>query len=126
MDSSNLSKTYTVKYSPDDLAIMTNDNGSFWQGYLGYPGIAFLLMIGEIEYDRDVSRAMAGINWNTVNKKFKRDYDKAIEYALQWAQERGVERERVVSVVEKIESELAGLGLEKLGKRMRPPTKNQP
>ena len=39
--SSSREKYYTVKY--DRNSIMSNDNGSYWVGYLGYPSIALLM-----------------------------------------------------------------------------------
>ena len=38
--SSNEAKTYTVTFH--DNTYTSNDNASYWQGYLGYPGIAVL------------------------------------------------------------------------------------
>jgi hypothetical protein len=41
--SSSGNKHYDVEYDPKASAIMANDNGSYWNGYLGYPAIAFLM-----------------------------------------------------------------------------------
>ena len=40
--SSDGTKTYHVEWSPDSNQITSNDNASYWQGYLGYPIIAVL------------------------------------------------------------------------------------
>ena len=37
--SSSGNKFYDVSYDRDSNSIMTNDNGSYWKGYLGYPAI---------------------------------------------------------------------------------------
>ncbi len=36
----------------NDQALVTssNDNASYWQGYLGYPGIAVLMLQGKLPY----------------------------------------------------------------------------
>lgn len=47
--SSEGNKKYDVMYSKEENAIMANDNGSYWQSYLGYPAIAFLMLTGRIE-----------------------------------------------------------------------------
>jgi hypothetical protein len=38
--SSDGTKTYHVEWSPDSNQITSNDNASYWQGYMGYPIIA--------------------------------------------------------------------------------------
>jgi len=38
--SSDGTKTYEVETSEDGREISSNDNASYWQGYLGYPAIA--------------------------------------------------------------------------------------
>jgi hypothetical protein len=38
-------KMYLISYNPDTNVIVSDDNGSLNQGYLGYPAIAFLLKI---------------------------------------------------------------------------------
>ena len=40
--SSDAGKTYEVESSADPPEIASNDNASYWQGYLGYPAIAVL------------------------------------------------------------------------------------
>jgi len=51
--SSSGNKFYDITYSAEQKAIMVNDNGSYWNGYLGYPAIAFLLQTGVLEYTED-------------------------------------------------------------------------
>ena len=41
--SSDESKTYEVETSADGREIASNDNASYWQGYVGYPAIAVLI-----------------------------------------------------------------------------------
>jgi hypothetical protein len=72
-----------VKYDPDKRAIMMNDNGCYRNGYLGYPGIAFLMMKGVILYDPEYAFMLKGIPRKDINQKFNNDFDKAIEYILQ-------------------------------------------
>ncbi len=44
--SSDGSKTYEVETSADGREIASNDNASYWQGYVGYPAIAVLIARG--------------------------------------------------------------------------------
>ena len=51
--SSDGSKEYTVIKDGDTYR--ANDNGTYWQGYPGYPVIAALLLDGALPYDADVA-----------------------------------------------------------------------
>lgn len=65
--SSSRTKHYDVTYDVATGAIMANDNGSYWQGYLGYPGVAYLLLSGVIPYDVKLARQLKGFNWKSMN-----------------------------------------------------------
>ena len=71
-------KVYTVETSPDLRTISANDNASFWQGYLGYPGIAVLLVRGFFRLDKAASTALSSIPWKELNRRFKNDYSKTL------------------------------------------------
>src|ERR1700681_3160211 len=62
--SSDGSKTYEVETSEDGREISSNDNASYWQGYLGYPAIAVLAR-GFYRPPANVTDALAGIAWKT-------------------------------------------------------------
>ena len=67
-------KTYAVTFDGKD-AIMSNDNGSFYKGYLGYPSIAFLMLKEILPYDKKIAEALKGVKWKELNEKIK-DYYK--------------------------------------------------
>jgi hypothetical protein len=117
--SSKKDKTYTVEFNGKD-EIMANDNGSYWQGYLGYPSIAFLMQKGVIGYDKKTADSLTDIAWNDVNKKFKRDYGSTEKYCLDLTEERGMNRGKVMVEVDRIYSEIAKLNLKMLGEKKRP------
>ncbi|MBI2798352.1 hypothetical protein HYX70_03600 [Candidatus Saccharibacteria bacterium] len=73
--SSSGNKTYQVIYSPKKNAITANDNGSFWQGYLGYTCIAFLLKKGLVEFDHGLAKYLKGFMWKDMAGRFKHDYN---------------------------------------------------
>ncbi len=50
---------------------MSNDNGSFYKGYLGYPAIGYLLLIGELDYSPIVAKKLKGLAWKDINQQFK-------------------------------------------------------
>jgi hypothetical protein len=111
-------ETYTVKWSAGDFRqITSNDNASRWQGYTGYPIIAALLVLKQLDYQPEIAAALADVPWNALNKQYKRDYDAAIEHVL--AGIAGMDAVRAEA--QRIFDQLAGLGLEKLTASSRPP-----
>src|ERR1700726_1645355 len=62
--SSDGAKKYRVEISTDGREISSNDNASYWQGYLGYPAIAVMLVRGLCPVRAEAICALAGISWN--------------------------------------------------------------
>lgn len=81
--SSSKNKYYEVTYDKNTNSIMTNDNGSYWKGYLGYPAIAFLLKKGTLEYKSDLANLLKDIKWKDINQEFKNDFDKTVSLILE-------------------------------------------
>ena len=75
--SSSGNRTYDVAHDPDANAIRSNDNGSYWQKYLGYPAIAYLLGTGLIAHDPKWDEALKDIPWKDMNRRLKNDFAKA-------------------------------------------------
>jgi len=117
--SSSGNKFYEVEYDPETSSIMTNDNGSYWKGYLGYPAIAYLMQIDVLSYDKDVAESMKGIAWKDINTKFKNDFDKTIEFIFK---DLSAERQGILkSYVLEIKEEIDALDLNLLGIKRLPP-----
>lgn len=119
--SSSGGKSYTVKYDPGRNAIMSNDNGSYWAGYLGYPSIAFLMAKGVLKYDPECAEALKGIGWKDINVRFKNNFEKTESYIIGLLRERGFEEGRIKSEIDRIFSQIEKLNIEKLGPRVKPP-----
>lgn len=117
--SSSGNKYYDIKYDPEAKAIMANDNGSYWKGYLGYPSIAFLMKTGVLSYNKDIGNMLKGIAWKDVNQKFKNDFDKTLEFILSSKSES--EKQQLTSFAEKVNLEIKELNLSLLGKKIIPP-----
>jgi hypothetical protein len=118
--SSDASKTYEVETSADGREIASNDNASYWQGYLGYPAIAVLLARGMYRPPANVTDALAGVAWKELNRKFKNDYAKTIAEVERELEQSGHDPDAVRSEAEAVLSFLATLGPVR-GKRTRPP-----
>lgn len=119
--SSSGNKFYIVLYDAKQNAIMTNDNGTYWKGYMGYPAIAFLMSIGKIQFQEKHSVALKDIPWKDVNTKNKNDFEKTKKDVHKIVVKRGFDLNEFKSDVKNIMQQIVDLGMEKLGKRMRPP-----
>lgn len=117
--SSSGNKSYDISYDQEQNAIMANDNGSYWKGYLGYPAIAFLMKTGVLPYREDLAALLKGVPWKDINQKFKNDFEKTRDYVLKDLApgQKGELEQYVAEVQEKIKV----LDLNMLGKRTVPP-----
>jgi hypothetical protein len=118
--SSDGSKTYEVETSEDGREISSNDNASYWQGYLGYPAIAVLLARGLYRPPANVTDALAGIPWKTLNRKFKNDYAKTLAEVDKELEQSGHDPDAVRSEAESVLSFIRKL-VPVRAKRSRPP-----
>src|SRR5580700_3824520 len=72
--SSDAAKTYSVEISADGRELSSNDNASYWQGYLGYPAIAVLIARGFYRAPANVTDALAGVAWKELNRRHRNDW----------------------------------------------------
>ena len=118
--SSEGNKTYQVELSGGGREIASNDSASYWQGYLGYPAIAVLLLRGLYRAPANVIDALAGIPWNEINKKFRHDYTKSLEEVDRILEQNGHDPDAVRSEADAVLEALARFAPLR-GKRRRPP-----
>lgn len=78
--SSNNEKEYLVKWKGNTY--YSNDNSTYWQGYIGYPVIAVLMLKNVLSLNTEVSKYFKYINWNEINKQNKNDYKKSVDQIL--------------------------------------------
>ena len=97
-------RVYRVRWD-GDRGIASDDNGSVYRGYLGYPSIAFLMLKGVLPYDEEIARAIKGIKWREVNERFKR-YLLVEEYVKEVAEKRGISKDKVGKFVESVIKEI--------------------
>jgi hypothetical protein len=93
--SSDGTRTYQVENSADHREISSNDNASYWQGYLGYPAIAVLIARGELSFPRETAEALRGIPWKELNQRFRNDYARTLAEVSRVAEERGADPMKV-------------------------------
>lgn len=119
--SSSRKKFYTVSCDEDKNSIMANDNGSYWQEYLGYPSIAFLLKVGVIDYVEEYGEALRGIKWKDLNTKYKNDFQKTKQYVDEIIFSSGINEQDFYSYLDKVSTKIDSLGLKFLGNKIKPP-----
>lgn len=114
-------KFYIVSYDEETNSIYANDNATYWQGYLGYPSIAFLLTTGILEFKGEIADYFKDVNWKKINEEYKRKYDKVIEVVLYDAQKKGGNRNEIENYVGSLMRQIENLNLQKHEKRYPPP-----
>lgn len=95
----------TATAEPSRIGAFCNDNGSVFQGYLGYPGIALLLVVGCLDASiadhasssgsvaavrsssastrlGDAAALVTGVPWKSIAVKHKNNWDKVAEEAI--------------------------------------------
>ncbi len=124
VESSEGDKTYEVEIADDGREMSSNDSASYWQGYLGYPAIAVLLIRGLYRPPANVIDALAGIQWKEINRRFKNDYAKTLAEVNKTVEASGHDPDAVASEVESIMDALRKLAPAR-GKRRRPPAESK-
>ena len=74
--SSDGAKAYKVEWQQDTYS--STDNATLWQGYAGYPVISIIKKKKRLTVDKNIFSRFSDINWNSLNKKHKRDYRAAL------------------------------------------------
>ncbi|MCE4602905.1 MAG: hypothetical protein F7B18_06970 [Desulfurococcales archaeon] len=69
---------------PTTIYAYSDDNGTRYRGYVGYPIIAVLMIEGLLPRDRRLEEALAGLKWRELNERYKR-YSLTKEHALKAA-----------------------------------------
>jgi hypothetical protein len=109
--SSSGDKFYTVEWNDAFEWITSNDNASYWVGYVGYPIIAVLLKENKISFNPAVAEALKGIPWKKINSKYKNKYDKTIAEVLETIEKNGTPSRLIIDECERIAGEINKLNL---------------
>ena len=128
--SSSRNKYYEVEYEEQTRKIIANDNGSYYQKYLGYPMIAYLMKIDELSFDEKCAEMLKGIMWKDLNMKYNRnkgervpdyDFDGVIEEIYTNLEEKRKDVEKLKKFVEKVLDEIKEEEFEILESNLKPP-----
>jgi hypothetical protein len=119
--SSSGAKNYLVETSASGREISSNDNASYWQGYLGYPAIAVLIERGLYRAPANVTDALAAIPWQEINRQNRNNYAKTLAEVDKLIEENGHDPDAVRSEAEALLEYLTKLKPRR-GTRSRPPS----
>ena len=103
-------RTYRVYVNGN--VVDSTDNGTVYRGYVGYPIISALMLLGRLPYDERIAQALKGIDWRKLNEEMKA-YWKVERLVLSLAEKRGVKREEVEEFVNKVMRGIEELHLQK-------------
>ena len=78
--SSNKEKQYKVIVKDDYYR--SDDSATKFARYAGYPVLAVLMYKGLLPIPSEHLEIFKDIDWNAINKRFKRDYAQAVKFAL--------------------------------------------
>ena len=106
INSSDGAKRYTVRWENGHYA--SNDSATYWAGYPGYPVIAVWMMQGILPLNKATAAQFKDVNWNALNKQYKRNYAKAAEAVMD---ERNLDKETVCREAEQVYAVLKTLDL---------------
>jgi hypothetical protein len=117
--SSDNRKEYTIEW--EDNVYSSNDNASFYQGYLGYPVIAVLMIQNKIKYSPSIARFFEGIEWKKLNTEHKNKYSKVVDIILADFSSKEINVNRIIDEVEDIYQKLKTLDILYIRSKNPPP-----
>jgi len=108
--SSDGSRIYRVYVDTQHGIAYSDDNGTKYRKYVGYPIIAFLMIRGVLPFDEKLANALRGIPWRRLNETL-RNYTAVERVVKEIAKSRGVGPEELDRFVSKVMDSLRNLEL---------------
>lgn len=113
--SSDLSRTYIVYLDLSNGFVYSNDNGTTYRNYIGYPIISFLMIKGILPKNERIGRLIKDIPWRKINEELK-SYSKVMNYIITKLKQCNVNEIEVRKYINEVMSKLSRLRLKKLEK----------
>lgn len=108
--SSDGARTYKVVVDIGRRAAYSDDNGTIYRGYVGYPIISFLMARGILPVDQKLAEALKGIPWRKLNEEYKK-YEVVMNIVKAQLKEKGVAEEEVERYIDLVMAHLKKLNL---------------
>lgn len=119
VSSSNYAKKYLVTWENETYS--SNDNASYWKGYLGYPIIAVLMLQGKLSFDKNIAGYFKGINWKELNTQHKNNYSEVVKQIMEEFELDGINCDKINAEIEKVYQEIQQLTINTKRSSLRPP-----
>ncbi|MEZ0320093.1 MAG: hypothetical protein ABWK05_08920 [Pyrobaculum sp.] len=85
----------------------SNDNGTLYRGYVGYPILACLMAGGKLPVDQDLAKELKDIPWRRLNELYKK-YDEVLRHIYR---ERKIDKKRAEAYIEEVLKKLSEMKL---------------
>ena len=109
VSSSDYKKEYTIEWNNNEYS--SNDNASYYRGYIGYPVIAVLMLQKKIDYNVEIANYFKGINWKVLNTKHKNNYSEAVAEILNDLQNKGINVDAINTEVNRVYEEVKNIDI---------------
>lgn len=106
-------RKYKVRVDVGLRRVFSDDNGTLYRNYIGYPIIAFLMLKDIIPYDRNLAIALKGINWRKLNEVYK-SYSLVEKHVKKLLKDKGFDEKYVDKFINDVLNSLRALSLEKM------------
>ncbi|MEL9990891.1 MAG: hypothetical protein QXP98_10200 [Thermoproteus sp.] len=108
--SSDGSRIYRVHVDVGRRTAYSDDNGTMYRGYVGYPILSFLMARGLLPVDQKLGEALRGIPWRKLNEEYKK-YEVVMQIIKAELREKGISEEEVERYIDLVLSHLKKLNL---------------
>ncbi len=112
VDASEGARTYKVSVDLEKRLANSDDNGTVYRNYVGYPIIAVLMVKKVLPYDEEVARPLADIKWRSLNEQYK-SYRMVERLVKEILSSHGVNSRKVDDIIRNVLAELESLSLHK-------------
>ena len=119
VSSSDYKKEYTIEWNENEYS--SNDNASYFQGYIGYPVIAVLMLQGKINYNQEIANHFKGINWKELNTKHKNKYAIVVANILENLANGGIDVNEINEEVDRIYDQIKNIDISYKRSKYFPP-----
>ncbi|MDJ0274899.1 MAG: hypothetical protein QXP43_00030 [Nitrososphaerota archaeon] len=107
-------RVYRIVVDLESGEVISDDNGTVYRNYVGYPIIAVLMKLGRLPYDEKLARHLADVRWRTMNERY-RSYRLVEREIARMLRSAGIEWSEVEGFVEMVLRQLGDMNLWKRG-----------
>ncbi|MEM2036311.1 MAG: hypothetical protein QXG21_02015, partial [Candidatus Caldarchaeum sp.] len=97
--------SYRVFLDLENGMASSDDNGTVFRNYVGYPIIAFMMALGKLSYDEKIAAPLKSIKWRSLNEQYK-SYKTVETIVKQMLSRNGVDPSDVDKFVDRVLREL--------------------